>query len=148
MQDRAFQRKAYGGTNLVVSLFLIPTLLLLANCVTALETQEKAPSEASLKQSFAEQIKSSPVVKDFSQNGDDIFFTAGPAKWRVHINKAVVEPKDDEMKPYKGTIQSVWYKNGNPANEMQIPLAFISAGIGPNCWAFWGKRTKRWNWTE
>ena len=34
------------------------------------------------------------------------------AKWRIHIDSAIIESTNDAEKPYKGTVKSSWFANG------------------------------------
>ena len=113
------------------------------------------PGEGDLQESFAQQIASVSLVRDFQRNGNELAFS-GPygeetnAKWRVRIDSAVVEPQDDAMKPYKGTIKSSWYVNGRSieprGSYSGLPSEFLDKGVGQDCWAFWEKTTKQWSW--
>jgi hypothetical protein len=118
-------------------------------CVT------QPPGDESLRQSFAEQVAGVSFVRNFQRTGDDLTFS-GPyagetdAKWRVHIDSAVVEPQEDAQKPYKGTIKSSWYVNGQRVEPRgsysDLPSEFLDRGIGQECWAFWEKSTTEWSW--
>jgi hypothetical protein len=126
---------------------LLLAILMLAGCGT--------PGEEDLRESFAQQIATVSLVRDFQRNGDELTFS-GPygaetdAKWRIHIDSAVIEPQDDETKPYKGTITSSWYANGRliqpRGSYSDLPSEFLDKGVGQHCWAFWEKSTKRWGW--
>ena len=58
-------------------------------------------------------------VDGFARDGDVLTFTGpgpegGTAMWRIEIDSAVVEPyaEDPETHPYKGTVLSSWYADG------------------------------------
>jgi hypothetical protein len=113
------------------------------------------PDEASLRESFARQLAANGFVKDFQRNGDELTFTApgaegGTAKWRVQIDSAVIEPNDAEAQPYKGTVKSSWYSDGQPVRpsggESNLPFELLSTGLSQDCWAFWDSAAGRWAW--
>ena len=63
-----------------------------------------APDAGDLRDSFAKQVESNTFVRDFKQSGDDITFTGpgaegGTARWRIHIDSAVVEETGDQAEP-------------------------------------------------
>ena len=131
-------------------------LLQLAVVVVALATAACGkPGEASLKDSFAQQLGANKFVKAFEHRGDTLLFAGpggetGEAKWRVRIDSAVVEPNNDPAKPYKGTVKSSWYVDERivrPAgSDSKLPVELISNGLGQECWAFWDGSTKTWSW--
>jgi hypothetical protein len=54
--------------------------------------------EQQLVDSFARQIVSTGIVRDFRREGDTLSFSARygkqpDAKWRVHIDSATIEPR-------------------------------------------------------
>jgi hypothetical protein len=113
------------------------------------------PTVASLRDSFAEQVKANQFVKDFQRNGDELLFSApdgagNPAKWRIHIDSSVVDTFRDETRPYKGTVKSSWFVNGaavTPAGrESNLPVELLDNGISQDCWALWEKSSQRWGW--
>ena len=58
------------------------------------------PALDGLRDSFAQQVAANKFVRDFRRSGEDLFFSApgregDVAKWRVHIDTAVVEPNTD-----------------------------------------------------
>ena len=113
------------------------------------------PGVNDLRDSFAQQLAANKVVKDFNRTGDDLTFT-GPgadgsvAKWRIHIDSAIIESTNDAEKPYKGTVKSSWYADGYNVKpeyrESNLPLELISTGLAQDCWALWNKVTKKWEW--
>jgi len=116
-----------------------------------------APGEQGLRDSFAQQLGANKFVKEFQRNGDDMTFVGpgpegGTAKWRVHLDSAVVEPNQDKSNPspYKGTIKSSWYADGQKieasARESRLPLELISNELSQDCWAFWDPAAKKWGW--
>ena len=113
------------------------------------------PDVQSLRDSFAQQVASNSAVKDFNRSGDDLTFS-GPgvesdvAKWRVHIDSAVIESQKDGPMPYKGTVKSSWFVDGRRieprGRDSNLPIPLISNGVSQDCWAFWDKTAKRWSW--
>ena len=113
------------------------------------------PTVDSLRDSFAEQVKANRFVKDFQRNGDELLFSAAdgvgnPAKWRVHIDSSIVEANNSATRPYKGTVKSSWFANGEAVTptgrDSNLPVELIANGISQDCWAFWEKNTERWGW--
>jgi hypothetical protein len=113
------------------------------------------PDDAGLRDSFAAQLAANGFLEDVQRNGDEVTFTGagadgGTAKWRVHIDSASIEPNDDADKPYKGTIKSSWYSDGRivqpSATESHLPIELMANGLSQDCWAFWDKAAKRWEW--
>jgi hypothetical protein len=113
------------------------------------------PTVDSLRDSFAQQVQANRFVKDFQRNGDELLFSAPdgagtPAKWRIHIDSSVVEANRDETRPYKGTVKSSWFANGEAVTprgrESNLPVELLDNGISQDCWALWEKSTKRWGW--
>jgi len=116
-----------------------------------------APPESGLRDSFANQVAANKFIKDFQRNGDELTFSGpgaegGTAKWRVHIDAAVVEPfKDDPAMPYKGTIKSTWFSNGKEVKsrgrESNLPVELLANGVAnEECWAMWKKAESKWDW--
>ncbi len=113
------------------------------------------PGVDGLRDSFAQQVASNRFVRDFQRQGDDLLFS-GPsgdgsdAKWRIHIDSAVIEPNNDEKQPYKGTVKSSWYVNDQPVlprgRDSNLPIELLDKGVSQDCWAFWEPQTKRWGW--
>jgi hypothetical protein len=113
------------------------------------------PGVDSLRESFAQQVASNRFVRDFQRNGDDLLFlgpdgAGGDAKWRIHIDSAVIEPNDDEKQPYKGTVKSSWYANDQPVvptgRDSNLPIELLDKGVSQDCWAFWEPENNRWDW--
>ena len=113
------------------------------------------PGGESLRGSFAQQIASNRFVRDFQRSGDELLFfgpdgAGGDAKWRIHIDSAVIESNDDEKQPYKGTVKSSWYANEQPiqptGRDSNLPIELSDKGVSQDCWAFWEPETKRWGW--
>src|SRR6266566_10089054 len=111
--------------------------------------------EQQLREAFVQQIASMAIVRDFQRTGDEVTFSAKyveqpDAKWRVHIDSATVEHEGDGTTPYKGTVKSSWYVNGEQirprGSQSDLPLAFLDAGVAQECWALWDKNTQRWSW--
>src|SRR2546427_9445123 len=116
----------------------------LGACTGAAPTQHQ---EQQLADSFAQQIVSTGIVRDFRRDGDTLSFSARygkqpDAKWRVHIDSATIEPQVDGTTSYKGMVKSSWYVDGEPirprGSQSDLPLPFLDAGIAQECWAFWG----------
>jgi hypothetical protein len=114
-----------------------------------------APAEQSLRDSFAQRLSENRFVKEFQRNGDEMTFVGpgpegGTAKWRVHIDSAVIEPNPDEKMPYKGTIHSSWYADGQKivatARESRLPYELTSNDLAQDPWAFWDPAAKQWDW--
>jgi hypothetical protein len=114
-----------------------------------------APAEQGLRDSFARRLSENRFVKEFQRNGDDMTFVGpgpegGTAKWRVHIDSAVIEPNTDEKLPYKGTIHSSWYADGQKivatARESRLPYELTSNDLAQDPWAFWDPAAKNWDW--
>ena len=131
--------------------FLLVPLIVAAVTVAACGK----PSVDGLRDSFAEQVKANRFVKDFQRNGDELLFSASdgagnPAKWRIHIDSSVVEANNSETQPYKGTVKSSWFANGEAVKpvgrDSNLPVELISNGISQDCWALWEKSTERWGW--
>jgi hypothetical protein len=117
------------------------------------------PDAAGLRESFAQQVASNRFIRDFQRNGDDLTFSGpgtegGVAKWRIHIDSAVVESNDDPKTaatlPYKGVIKSSWYANDQlilpSGRDSNLPFELTSNGVVQDCWAFWDPAAKRWGW--
>ena len=114
-----------------------------------------SPSSESLQESFARQIESIPAVYNLKYDEDELTFL-GPGdgksdtEWRISIDLAVVESNDDETMPFRGIIQSSWYANGQlikaTGNLSNLPVVYLDVGVGQECWAFWEKATRQWDW--
>jgi hypothetical protein len=69
----------------------------------------------------------------------------------VHIESAVIEDNANEAQPYKGTIASSWYADGQKIEpsgaDSNLPLELTSNGLSNGeCWAFWDKAGEKWSW--
>ncbi len=113
------------------------------------------PTESGLRDSFAQQVAANKFVKDFHRSGDDLAFSApdtrgNTARWRIHVDSAVVEPQDDPAQPYKGTVKSSWFVNDEHVvprgRDSNLPVELLDNGLSQDCWAFWVAATKRWSW--
>lgn len=132
--------------------------LITAACAVAILTAAcgtGAPSDTDLRESFAEQLVANAFVRDVQRNGDEITFTGpaaggGSGAWRVVIESASVDPNDDPSHPYKGTIESSWYSEGQlvepSGSESNLPVELMSNGLAQDCWALWNDAAKRWEW--
>ncbi len=113
------------------------------------------PDAESLRQAFADQVASVPMVSDLQRDGDELTFV-GPGKdgaqsaWLVNIDSAVVEPYEDEQTPYRGVVLSSWYDNGEPVEPVGtmsgLPSAFLDQGMAQDCWGLWDAADGRWTW--
>jgi hypothetical protein len=113
------------------------------------------PALDGLKDSFAQQVAANKFVREFRRSGEDLFFSAPGrdgevAKWRVHVDTAVVEPNSDPAQPYKGIVKSSWFANDEivrpVGNISNLPVELLSNGVSQDCWAFWNKAAKKWTW--
>ena len=113
------------------------------------------PSEAGLRDSFAQQVAKNKFIKDFKRNGDELTFTGpgaegGTAKWRVHIDSTLIEDTSNPLEPYQGTVKSSWYSNDQlvrpRGRESGLPPELIDNGVAQDCWALWDKEQKKWGW--
>jgi len=113
------------------------------------------PDEGGLRDSFAQQLAANKFLKDVQRSGDDVTFTGagaegGTAKWRVHIDSAVVEPNEDPARPYKGTVRSSWYSDNQlvtpRGRDSNLPVELSANGLAQVCWAVWDGGAKRWSW--
>ena len=108
-----------------------------------------------LRDSFAQQLTSNRFVSDVQQSGEDFVFSGptvegGVAKWKVHIDSAVIEPGAEPGQPDKGIVRSSWYLDGKmirPSGvDSNLPLELTSKGLAQDCWALWDKTAGRWGW--
>ena len=113
------------------------------------------PGEMSLRASFAEQIVSVDGVADFERNDDELTFSGpdgrgGTGNWRVRIDSAALELRDDERVPYEGHVLSSWYRNEEliePLGSMSgLPDAFLDTGVAQDCYALWDTASNAWDW--
>lgn len=74
----------------------------------------------------------------------------GTAKWRVHIDSALVEETGKPELPYQGTVRSSWYSDGqlveSRGRDSNLPIELTSNGLAQVAWAFWDASTKAWSW--
>ena len=115
----------------------------------------RAPDPSGLRDSFAQQLAANKFISDFQRQGDDLTFRGPrpdgvPATWRVHIDSAVVEAQSGGSLPYKGTVTSSWYVDGekieSAGTESNLPIELTSNGLGQECWAFWEADRRIWTW--
>lgn len=113
------------------------------------------PSENSLRDSFAQQVARNRFISAFQRSGNDLTFTGpgaegGVAKWRVHIDSAVIEANDDPKQPYKGIVKSSWYSDNQlvtpSGRDSNLPIELMANGLSQDCWAFWDETGSRWSW--
>ncbi len=135
--------------------FLIVVTLAASLALSAVSCGGGAPDADGLRDSFAQQLGANTFVTGFHRSGDDLTFSGpraegGAAKWRVHIDSAVVEQQNDERQPYKGTIKSSWFADDRPVvasrSESNLPIELLSNGLSQDAWAFWDPTAKRWSW--
>ena len=128
-------------------LLIVAVTLTLAGCGT--------PGPRGLRESFAQQLAAIHGVQDFQGSGDDLLFSGpgvdGPrAKWRVHVDSAVIEPTGDTRAPYKGVVKSSWYANDQVVRpgvrDSNLPSDLTATGLAQDCWALWDKDAKKWGW--
>jgi hypothetical protein len=126
-----------------------------AASVALLLTACGGPAESGLRDSFAEQLAANRFIRDFQRQGDELQFTGpgaegGVAKWRVRVDSAVIEDNPDEAQPYKGTIKSSWYSDGQmvqpSGRDSNLPIELTDNGLSQDCWAFWDAASRRWTW--
>ena len=127
---------------------LLAALLFAAAC-------SNAPRENGLRDSFAQQLAANEFIAEFQRSGDNMTFRAPrpdgtTSTWRVHIDETVVEPQSNERQPFKGTVRSSWYVNGEKieitGRDSNLPIELTSNGLGQECWAFWQANEQRWSW--
>ena len=127
---------------------LLATLLFSAAC-------SNAPQEDGLRDSFAQQLAANKFVAEFQRSGDNMTFRAPrpdgtPSTWRVHIDETAIEPQSNERQPFKGTLRSSWYVNGEKieitGRDSNLPIELTSNGLSQECWAFWEANERRWSW--
>jgi len=128
------------------------TVSALAACRAAAPERRQ---EQQLRDSFAQQIASIGIVRDFHRDGDTLSFSARyghelDAKWRVQIDSATIELQADGTTKDKGLVKSSWYVNGEPirprGSQSDLPLPFLDAGIAQECWALWDSSSHQWSW--
>jgi len=111
--------------------------------------------EQQLKDSFAQQVASTPIVRDFQRSGDTLSFSArygkqAGAKWRVHIDSATIQRRADGTTKDKRVVKSSWYVNGEPIqpreSQSDLPLPFLDSGIAQECRALWDSSAGQWSW--
>jgi len=120
-------------------------------------TADGKPSEASLRDAFAQQLAANKFIKDYQRNGDEFTFSGpgaegGTAKWRVRIESTTIEDTTDPAQPYKGNVKSAWYADGKPVTispsgrESHLPLELTDNGLAQECYALWDKAGSKWGW--
>jgi len=127
---------------------LLAALLFAAAC-------SNASREDGLRDSFAQQLAANKFIAEFHRSGDNMTFRAPrpdgtPSTWRVHIDETAVEPQSNERQPFKGTLRSSWYVNGEKieitGRDSNLPIELTSNGLSQECWAFWEANERRWSW--
>jgi len=113
------------------------------------------PGADGLRDSFVAQLAANPFVRDVQRSGDEITFSGpvsdgGVGPWRIVIDSAVAEPNDDPSLPYRGTVTSSWYSDGQivlpSGRESNVPVELTSNGLAQDCWALWNSASARWEW--
>lgn len=134
---------------------LLRTLLSLVAVALLTSACSSAPGADGLRDSFAQQLAANKFISEFQRSGDDMIFKGprpdgAPATWRVHIESASVEKQADARQPYRGTVTSSWYVDGEKVavtgSDSNLPIELTSNGLGQECWAFWEGNAKRWSW--
>jgi hypothetical protein len=127
----------------------------LVAALTAAACSGGPPGADGLRDAFAAQLAANSFVSNVQRDGDEITFAGpagagGSASWRVVVRSAVVESNGDPALPYKGTVTSSWYSDGQPViplgRESNLPLELTSNGLAQECWALWNDAVARWEW--
>ena len=114
-----------------------------------------ASREQALRDSFLQQVGSSPGVSHLDRTGDEVAFTARygeklDAAWRVKIDSSSIEFEADGKTPTKGGVKSTWSADGQPiqprGSQSDLPLAFLDNGVAQQCWAIWDGKAGKWSW--
>ncbi|MGE3178143.1 MAG: hypothetical protein AB7O32_11780 [Vicinamibacterales bacterium] len=135
-------------SHVVVLVFALAAALVTSAC-------SSKPGDDTLRDSFAQQLGSNRFLKDFTRNGDEMTFTAEgveteEAQWRVHIDSTSIDENNSETQPYKGTVKSSWFANGQQVlprgGSSNLPIGLQSNGLSQDCWAFWEAEKKAWSW--
>ena len=134
------------------SFLILLAVVLSAMSVTACGGR---PDENGLRDSFAQQLAANQFIKDFARSGDEMTFSGGgaeggTARWGVHIDSVAVEDNADPDKPFKGTVKSSWYSDGQlvtpRGRDSNLPIELMANGLSQDCWALWNKTTEGWEW--
>ena len=132
---------------------LLRTTLILV--VLASACGDGRPSASDLRASFAAQLAANRFVSNVQPEDDTITFSwlatdGRVAAWRIVIDSVDVQPNDDPSLPYKGTITSSWYSDGQlvqpSGRESNLPVELTSNGLAQECWALWNSASARWEW--
>ena len=114
-----------------------------------------ASPERTLRDSFLQQVGSSPGVTNLDRKADEVAFTAQhgeklDAAWRVKIDSSSIEFEADGTTPTKGGVKSTWFADGEPirprGSQSDLPLRFLDNGVAQECWAVWDRKTGKWSW--
>ena len=154
MHSPATSREAIsnGADSLMRSHLLRATLILV---LLASACGDGRPSASDLRDSFVAQLAANRFVSNVQPDGDTMTFSGlsaggGVGAWRIVIDSAEVEPNDDPSLPYKGTITSSWYSDGQlvrpSGRESNLPVELTSNGLAQECWALWNSASSRWEW--
>ena len=134
------------------ALALLGALLAILACGGAAAPEA---DESSLKDSFAETIAAIDHVQGFAREGDEIRFEredgAGDLiEWRVEIDEASVEPRDDDASPFLGHVRSTWYLDGMvvriTGDQSNLPGWILETGLAQDCYALWDSASSTWGW--
>ena len=116
---------------------------------------DDTPSASDLRESFAAQLAANRFVSNVQPDGNTITFSGlspggGVGTWRIVIDSANIEPNNDPSLPYKGTITSSWYSDGQlvkpSGRQSNLPVELTSNGLAQECWALWNSASARWEW--
>ena len=119
----------------------VPTsALLLFTLLLSLTACSSAPDGRSLRESFATQLAANRFITNVDHSGGDEIRFSGPgaegedvARWRVHIDEAVIDENHDPEHPYRGRIISSWYANDRrivpSGRDSALPLPLTSNGL-------------------
>jgi hypothetical protein len=155
---RAFPHKTVDGKGPTGDSSLMRNYRLRATLILVLPLSacgDGTPSASALRDSFAAQLTANRFVSNVQHDGDTITFSrlatdGRVAAWRIVIDSAEVEPNDDPSLPYKGTITSSWYADGQlvrpSGRESNLPVELTSNGLAQECWALWNSASGRWEW--
>jgi hypothetical protein len=141
------------GADSLTRSYLLRAMLILVLLASA--CGDGTPSADDLRDSFAAQLAANRFVSNVQPDGDTITFSGPVADgrvgaWRIVIDSAEVEPNGDPSLPYKGTITSSWYSDGQvvrpSGRESNLPVELTSNGLAQECWALWNSAAGRWEW--
>ncbi len=112
-------------------------------------------SEDGLTDSFAEQIATVELVREFERRDRELTFVREDAGgldvgWRVDIEFTAIEPYDDAATPYRGIVRSSWYADDRLVTHTdttsRLPAWILDTGVSQDCWAWWIEEAQQWDW--